>query len=98
MIFKGIKEKRGKIREGVENICREIGVSVEIDEVKEVKAGKEEKGKMVIVRLKSEEDKKKILENERKLKGKEIWIEEDQTFKERKMKWRLRQLAGEEKR
>lgn len=53
---------------------------------------------MVIVKLKSEESRRKILENKRKLRGKEIWIEEDQTFKERKMKWKLRQIAGEEER
>lgn len=72
LIFKGIREDSGRIREGVENICREIGVSVGIDEVKEVKAGKEEKRKMVIVKLNSEGDKKKILTNKGKLKGKEI--------------------------
>lgn len=72
LIFKGIREDSGRIREGVENICREIGVSVGIDEVKEVKAGKEEKRKMVIVKLNSEGDKKKILTNKSKLKGKEI--------------------------
>lgn len=51
---------------------------------------------MVIVKLKSEGDKKKILINKGKLK--EIWIEEDQTFKERKIRLRLRQLAGVEER
>lgn len=89
LIFKGIREDSGRIT-GVENLCKEIGVSVGIDKVKEVKAGKEEKGKMVIVKLNSEGDKKKILTNKDKLKGKEIWIEEDQTFKERKIRWRLR--------
>lgn len=72
LIFQGIREDSGRIRGGVENICREIGVSVGIDEVKEVKAGKEEKRKMMIVKLNSEGDKKKILTNKGKLKGKEI--------------------------
>lgn len=53
---------------------------------------------MVIVKLKLEESRRKILENKRKLRGKEIWIEKDQIFKEREMKWKLRQIAGEEKR
>lgn len=33
-----------------------------------------------------------------KLKGKNIWIEEDQTFKERRIKWNLRRIAEEERR
>lgn len=41
---------------------------------------------MVIVKLKSEESRRKILENKRKLRGKEIWIEEDQIFKEMEIK------------
>lgn len=98
LIFKGIKgEKRG-MRESVESIGKEIGVSIDIEEIKEIKAGKEEKGRMVIVKVKSEESRRKILENKGKLRGKEVWIEEDQTFKERKMKWKLRRIAGEEER
>lgn len=41
---------------------------------------------MVTVKLKSEESRRKILENKRKLRGKEIWIEEDQIFKEMEIK------------
>lgn len=52
---------------------------------------------MVIVKLKTEESRRKILENKKKVRGKEIWIE-DQIFKEREMKWKLRQIAGEEER
>lgn len=82
----------------MESICKEIEVSIDIEEIKEIKAGKEEKGRMVIVKVKSDESRRKILENKRKLRGKEVWIEKDQTFKERKMKWKLRQIAGEEER
>ncbi|KMQ84813.1 hypothetical protein RF55_17072 [Lasius niger] len=69
-----------------------------IEKVREIRAGNEERGKMVLVKLESEEDRKNILENKRKLKGKEIRIEKDLTFREIKMKWRLRQIAEEEKR
>lgn len=31
------------------------------------------------------------------MKSKEIWIKEDQTFKERKMRWKIRNLAEEER-
>ena len=36
------------------------------------------------------------MEGKRKLKGEKIWIAEDLTWGERKMKWRLRGIAREE--
>lgn len=53
---------------------------------------------MFIVKLKDEEMKRGILRCKSKLKGKNIWIEEDQTFKERRIKWNLRRIAEEERR
>lgn len=38
-----------------------------------------------------------LLGNKRKLKGKEIWIEKDQTLKGR-TQWKLRRVAEEERR
>lgn len=37
-----------------------------------VKTGREEKGDMLIVKIRSEENKRKILENKRKLKGRSV--------------------------
>lgn len=39
---------------------------------------------MVIVSMKTEENKRRVMENKWKLKGREIWIGEDRTFRERK--------------
>lgn len=43
---------------------------------------------MVIVKVKSVEEKRGILENKWKLRRKEVWIEEDLIFKERKIVWK----------
>lgn len=51
---------------------------------------------MVIVEIITEENRRKILENKKKLRRKDVWLEEDQTFKERKMKWRLMEITGKE--
>lgn len=69
-----------------------------MDEIRRMKTGREERGELVTVRMGSEVIKRRVLENKRKLKGKEIWIEEDLTFREKKMKWRLRRVAEEEER
>lgn len=49
-----------------------IRMEVKIKEIKEMKARKEERGEMIIVRIRSEEIKKRILENKRRLKGKNM--------------------------
>lgn len=54
---------------------------------------------MVIVTLRSEENKWKIMDRKRQIKGTEIWIKENKTFSERKIEWRrkLRKIAKEKR-
>lgn len=98
LVFKGVRKVKEGSKEEIKNICKKIGVDIEIEEIRRVKTGREEKGDMLIVKVRSEENKRKILENKRKLKGRSVWIEEDLTFKERKMRWNLRRVAEEERR
>ena len=42
------------------------------------------------------EDKKEIMKNKGKLRGRKEWIGDDLTWKERKMQWRLREIGEEE--
>lgn len=94
----GVRKVTEGSKEEIKNICKKIGIDIEIEEIRKVKTGREEKGDMLIVKVRSEENKRKILENKRKLKGRNVWIEEDLTFKERKMRWNLRKVAEEERR
>lgn len=45
-----------------------------------MKPGKEKKGRMVIIKLKLEESRRKILDNKKELRGKEMWIEGGSDF------------------
>lgn len=72
LVFKGIKEEKGDIEKVVRRICREIGIEIEIEELRRVKTGREERGEMIIAKMRSEETKRKILENTGRLRGKEI--------------------------
>lgn len=47
---------------------------------------------MLIVEIENEKEKRGIMENKRKLRGQEIWIEDDLTWKERRAKWMIMQL------
>jgi len=96
IMIKGLKEGEDEVFERVEGLMKELGGEIKVEEVREIKAGKTEKGMLLLVKLKSEEMKRKVLIGRGKLKGKEIWIEEDLTWEERRIRWRIRRIANEE--
>lgn len=64
----------------------EIGAEVRVEEIRRIGMGREERREMVVVKLGNEKEKQSIMENKKKLRGKDIWIHEDWTWKERKIK------------
>ena len=89
IVVRGVKAEEGKEKEEVEKVIEKIGVKVRIEGVRKIKAYKEEYGGVWIIRLVNEEEKRKVLEEKRKLRGEKIWITEDLTWGERKMKFSL---------
>lgn len=67
-----------------------------MEKIRKIGADRREKGETVIIKLESEKMKRRIMRDKWKLKGDEVWIE-DLTWKERKVRWRLRQIALKEK-
>jgi len=53
---------------------------------------------MIEIRVGSEEKRKEILSKKKNLKGRRERITEDWTWKEKKMRWKLEEIAREEKR
>lgn len=70
IVLKGLKVE-GKVRKGIEKVLEKIGVRVKIGEIKRIGKGKGEGGEMV-VKLDSEEERKKVIERKRRLKGSNI--------------------------
>lgn len=60
--------------------------------------GAREGGEIVVAKLRSMEDKRDVMERERALKGRAVRIADDWTWKERKMQWRLKEIAAKEER
>jgi len=56
-----------------------------------------ERESMILMRLGSEEKKRKVWQNKGKLKGKETWIEEDLTWEERRVRWKMMQWVRKRK-
>ncbi|KMQ83947.1 hypothetical protein RF55_18740 [Lasius niger] len=98
IVIRSLEEGEGEVRGGVEKVLEEIGVKVKIEEIRRIggKYGKE--GGMVVVKLGSREQKKEVMEKKKRLKGRKIRIEDDLTWEERKIRWKIREIAKEERR
>jgi hypothetical protein len=98
IVIRSLEEGEGEIRERVVKVLEEIGAKVRIEDVRRVggKYGKE--GGMVVVKLGSREQKREVMEKKKGLKGKKIRIEDDLTWEERKIRWKIREIAEEERR
>ncbi|KYN09432.1 hypothetical protein ALC57_18451, partial [Trachymyrmex cornetzi] len=79
IIIRGIEEGKGGIEGRIREILEKLEVGVEIENIRKVEAGRKEKGWMGVVTLRSEEERGRVLNSKGKLKGSEIWIEEDRT-------------------
>ncbi|KYN19073.1 hypothetical protein ALC57_08605 [Trachymyrmex cornetzi] len=95
IMVKGVKIEEGKIEEQIKEVMRSIDVGVGIERMRKMEEGRKEKRRMVVVTLGSVEDKGRIMRNKWRMKGRDIWIE-DLTWKERKMRWRMRQVVMKE--
>lgn len=74
---------------------REIGVEVKVEEISKI--GSREEGKETwLVKLGSEEQKREVIRRKKILKGRKERIWYDLTWKERKMKWKLEEIARKE--
>ncbi|EZA56067.1 hypothetical protein X777_03894 [Ooceraea biroi] len=99
------REERMELRarvEGLEKKMEEMELGIREGKGKEeiaegVKRG--EKGEeSVLVKLKNEDQKREMMKKKKELKGTKVRVMEDWTWMERKMRWRLEEIAREEER
>jgi len=92
IVIKGIKGDKEEVQKEIKEIMRELGVEIDPENIRcLIKDGKETK--LAIVRLKNMEQKRRIMIGRRGIKGRSIKIEDDLTWLERKMEWRLKEIA-----
>ncbi|XP_024893159.1 golgin subfamily A member 6-like protein 2, partial [Temnothorax curvispinosus] len=98
IVIRGLEVKEGGRRENAEKLLEGIGAKVKAIEVKRI-GGDAEKGReMVLLKLENEEQKWEVMEKKRSLVGRKERITEDLSWEERRMNWRLREIArGEER-
>lgn len=66
LVFKEIKEEMGNTRKGIIKIGRKIGMEIEIEEVRSIKTSREKRGEMTIVKVRSEEKRRKLKDTGKK--------------------------------
>ena len=93
VIIKDLRVEAGRRREAVEELLEGIGAKVEIQEVRRIKENIGRGTEMVCVKLGKEEQKKVVIEKKSGLRGRKERIMEDWTWRERKMRWRLEEIA-----
>jgi len=86
LVIKGFKEEGKGAEARVKEIFEQIGARAEVEEVRVVRTGKEERGEMAVVRMRTEEGRREVMEKKGRLRGGAIWIVEDLTWKERRIK------------
>jgi len=69
---------------------------IKVEEVRNIEAGKAERGNLVVVRLKSKDMRRRVFMNKLKLKGGEIWMKEDLTWEWRRIRWKMKRIVRKE--
>ncbi|XP_068994227.1 trichohyalin-like [Neodiprion pinetum] len=98
IVVRGARLEKGREKEESKKILQLIGVEVEVKDMWEVGAKKGEEKGIWIARLGNREHKRQVMGRKSLLKGREERIDEDLTWAERRMKWKLREVAAIEER
>jgi len=98
IIIKGLEVKEGRRKEAVEELMKLIGVTLEARVIWKISDEKEKGREMIGCKVEDEELRKEIWRNKKILKGRKERIERDWTWKQRRMRWKLEEIArGEER-
>ena len=77
----------------IENLWKELKIEAKVVEVKEIGREVEGRKKMALVRLEDIKRKMEVMKKKVALRGRLERIEDDWTWKEREMQWKLERLA-----
>lgn len=97
IVIKGVIATQECGKEVVEKLLEEIGVKAEVKNVRGVGGREEENFKIWVAELGNEEQKRQVLKRKSQLRGRRERIEEDRTWKERRIRFLLEEKVWEER-
>lgn len=97
IVIKEVDRERGNAKEIVSKIVRELAGEELVKEIKEVYSIGKEKDKVILVKMSEYENKSKVMANRNKLKGTQIYLDDDLSKEEREVQRHVRIWADEER-
>lgn len=98
IVIRNMEEEKGELKERVEKLIEGIGAKVEIEWIRKIRGREGGRGEMVVARLGNREQKGQVMRRKSELKGRKVRIEDDLTWEERKMRWKITEIAEKERR
>ncbi len=100
--MKGLKDAPGETSEETKKLMQKVleeklKVTTEIVRAHRIGIYKEGRSRPIVMKLEKESDKEKIYKTKRELKGTAIYIEDDYSWKVRKQRFHLREVAKKER-
>jgi len=96
IIIKGVEVRERRKMEAVEEVIGALGMRVEIESCWKLGRGTVEGQEMILVKLREEKQRKEILEKRKNLRGRREKIVEDWIWEERRIRWKLEEIARKE--
>ncbi|KAG5319550.1 MOS1T transposase, partial [Pseudoatta argentina] len=98
IVIKGVEIKGGNVREAVTGVFEKMGVNENEINVKDAYMIRvKEKESMIVVKLSSMYDKRKVMENKNKLRGSRVYVDDDMMKSERDRQSAIRGWAKNER-
>ncbi|RLU19487.1 hypothetical protein DMN91_008044 [Ooceraea biroi] len=96
VVMREVEVKEGKRVEAVREVLERIGAKGEMVECRRIGGDKGKGRERILVKLSNEEQKREVMLMKKNLRGREERIMDDWTWKERRMRWKLEEIAREE--
>ncbi|EFN89266.1 hypothetical protein EAI_04509 [Harpegnathos saltator] len=97
VIIGGLRGGEKEVGERLRKMFKDMGIKVEVKGVKRIGRGKENEEGRIMMRMDRVKEEKEIMLRRRELREKGIRIDDDLTWRERKMRWKLEEIAREER-
>lgn len=92
-----MKVGKNEMKKEIKEALTEIGVDMDVNCTKIVEGGRDGRVRMAVIGLQELDQKIKIMRERRRLKERRLRIDNDLTWKERKMRWNLEDIARRER-
>lgn len=93
IIFKRVDKEGKSVEEAEAELWRAIEVTGKVEKIREIGRGDKKERRMILVKMENREGKIEVMRKKNKLRKKTERIQDDWTWKERAIQWKLEKIA-----